>query len=58
MTQMGYHHVYWFPQGAEGWQDHERAADAEPDGTWMTALKKLVASGNDPATANGTLPTR
>ena len=52
MTQMGYRHVYWFPQGAEGWQDHSKPADAEPDTTWMSKLKQLEASGFNPAVAN------
>lgn len=52
VTQMGYRHVYWFPQGAEGWLEHSTPADAEPDATWMTKLKQLEASGYNPAVAN------
>ena len=56
VTQMGYRHVYWFPDGAEGWQDYSTPADAEPDATWMTKLKQLQANGYSPAAANPGAP--
>ena len=43
MTEMGYKHVYWFPQGAEGWQAYGQAADAEPDAIWKATMPKADA---------------
>ena len=57
VTQMGYRHVYWFPQGAEGWYEHGKAADAEPDATWTAKLKQLEASGYNAAVANPGAPS-
>lgn len=34
----GYQHVYWYPQGVEGWQNGHDTVVAKPDAAWEKAI--------------------
>lgn len=37
LAQLGFTHVYWFPDGIEGWQVEHEVAAVEPDPAWAAA---------------------
>ncbi|QXX74333.1 rhodanese-like domain-containing protein [Methylovirgula sp. HY1] len=38
LVTLGYHHVYWYPDGVEGWQSAHDTKVVRPDAAWEKAL--------------------
>ena len=38
LVGLGYTHVYWYPEGMEGWQSDHETAVIKPDATWVASL--------------------
>lgn len=38
LVELGYRHIYWYPQGVEGWQNAHDTVVATPDAAWEKAI--------------------
>ena len=44
LVSMGYRHVYWYPEGFEGWQSNHATRVVEEEPTWKAAIRGAAES--------------